>query len=65
MGSFVEAILDSLWQPGLNTPMRRAMDISFYALFVVLSILVFLTSGNVHVIALLCLSVGLFFSIRW
>lgn len=41
------------------------MNFSFYGLFLVLSILVFLTNYNPHVIALLTLAVGLWMSVNW
>ncbi|PWN38069.1 uncharacterized protein FA14DRAFT_159814 [Meira miltonrushii] len=63
--SFLESVFDSLWQPGLNTPMRRVMDMSFMGLFFVLFTLIFLTNFNIHVIALFCISIGLFLSIHW
>jgi hypothetical protein len=65
MTSIAQAVFDSLWQPGLNTPMRQAMDVCFYALFAVLCALLFLTNGNIHVIFLFLLSIALFFSIHW
>lgn len=65
MASLMQAAFDSLFQPGLNTPMRTAMDLSFYGLFIVLLGLAIVTGGNFHVIALLCIALGLFFSIHW
>lgn len=65
MASFTQALFDSLFQPGLNTPMRRAMDVCFYALFVVLSGLAYVTGGNIHVFALLTLALGLFLAVHW
>lgn len=41
------------------------MNYSFYALFVTLIGMIFLTNGNIHVCALFGLSVGLFLSIKW
>jgi hypothetical protein len=41
------------------------MNYSFYALFVTLIGMLFLTGGNIHVCALFGLSVGLFLSIKW
>ncbi|PWN45611.1 hypothetical protein IE81DRAFT_279195, partial [Ceraceosorus guamensis] len=55
----------SLFQPGLNTPMKKAMDLSFYGLFIVLGGLSLLTGGNVHVLALLGIAIALFCSINW
>jgi hypothetical protein len=63
--SFTQSLFDSLFQPGLNTPMRRAMDACFCALFVVLAGLAFVTGGNPHVFALLGLSIGLFLAVHW
>ena len=58
-------VVESIWTPGTNTGLIKAMNASFYALFATLLIMLFLTSGNGHVWALLGLSLGLFASIKW
>lgn len=63
--SMLADIIDSIFTPGTNSGLIRAMDMSFYALFVVLATMVVLTRGNGHVCALFALSVGLFASIKW
>ncbi|GAA5866357.1 hypothetical protein JCM3774_006630 [Rhodotorula dairenensis] len=63
--SMLADIVDSIFTPGTNSGLIRAMDMSFYALFVVLATMVVLTRGNGHVCALFALSVGLFVSIKW
>ncbi|KDN40032.1 Pkr1-domain-containing protein [Tilletiaria anomala UBC 951] len=63
--TFMDALFSSLFQPGLNPPLHNLMNFTFYALFVSLAALIFLTSGNVHVIALLTIAVGLWASVNW
>ncbi|KAI5481462.1 Pkr1p [Pseudohyphozyma bogoriensis] len=59
------SVIDSIFTPGTNTGLVQAMSYSFYALFVTLIGMLFLTGGNIHIWALLGLSVGLFASIKW
>ncbi|KAM0756028.1 hypothetical protein T439DRAFT_351757 [Meredithblackwellia eburnea MCA 4105] len=61
----LQDVLESIWTPGTNTGLIKAMNYSFYSLFIVLFGMVFLTNFNLHVCALLTLSVGLFFSLKW
>jgi hypothetical protein len=63
--SMLADIVDSIFTPGTNSGLIRAMDMSFYALFAVLVVMVVLTRGNGHICALFALSVGLFASIKW
>ncbi|GAA6004405.1 hypothetical protein JCM10207_000712 [Rhodosporidiobolus poonsookiae] len=58
-------VVSSVFTPGTNPGLVRAMNYSFYALFVTLAGMLALTGGSVHVLALLVLSVALFASIRW
>lgn len=58
-------VVMSVFEPGTNSGLIRAMNYSFYSLFVTLLLMVYGTKGNVHVCALLVLSVGLFLSIKW
>lgn len=63
--SLFQDIISSIFTPGTNTGLIQAMNYSFYALFVTLLGMLWLTSGNLHVCALLALSVGLFVSVKW
>ncbi|GAA5991172.1 hypothetical protein JCM5350_001936 [Sporobolomyces pararoseus] len=58
-------VISSIFTPGTNSGLIQAMSYSFYALFVTLFGMVLLTGGNLHVVALLVLSIGLFISIKW
>ena len=58
-------MVDSVFTPGTNAGLIKAMSYSFYALFATLATLVYATGGNVHVCLLLLLSVALFASIKW
>jgi len=58
-------VVDSIFTPGTNAGLIKAMSFSFYALFATLATLVYATEGNLHVCALLALSVALYGSIRW
>ncbi|EST09481.1 Endoplasmic reticulum, protein Pkr1 [Kalmanozyma brasiliensis GHG001] len=63
--SFWEGLFHSVFTPEYNTIPQRIMNFSFYGLFVVLFVLVFLTNYNPHVIALLTMAVGLWMSVNW
>ena len=63
--TFIDAIFASLFQPGLNAPLHNLMNYTFYALFLTLSVMIFLTSANIHVIALFGIALGLFASVNW
>ncbi|KAI9307579.1 hypothetical protein BJ944DRAFT_261667 [Cunninghamella echinulata] len=63
---FVTDIITSIMTPGYTaTGVIKLMFYAFYALFVTLLGMVFITGGNGHVIALLFLSICLFIAIRW
>ncbi|GAC93849.1 hypothetical protein PHSY_001414 [Pseudozyma hubeiensis SY62] len=62
---FWEALFSSIFTPEYNTVAQKIMNFSFYGLFLVLTILVFLTNYNPHVIALLTMAVGLWMSVNW
>lgn len=64
-GSFNNAILDSLFTPGLNNPTHKLMNRCFYALFVVLFLLIIASGGNIHVVFLSTVAVALFVTINW
>ncbi|SGY31463.1 BQ5605_C002g01232 [Microbotryum silenes-dioicae] len=63
--SMLQDVIASIFEPGTNSGLVQAMSYSFYALFVTLFGMVVLTGGNIHVVALLVLSLGLYASIRW
>ncbi|GAA5857062.1 hypothetical protein JCM8547_007938 [Rhodosporidiobolus lusitaniae] len=58
-------VVNSVFEPGTNAGLVRAMSYSFYALFVTLLGMAFLTGGNLHVVLLLATSIALFTSIKW
>ncbi|KAJ9479947.1 V-type ATPase assembly factor PKR1 [Pseudozyma hubeiensis] len=62
---FWEALFSSIFTPEYNTVAQKIMNFSFYGLFLVLTILVFLTNYNPHVIALLTMAIGLWMSVNW
>ncbi|GAA5896441.1 Pkr1p [Sporobolomyces salmoneus] len=64
-GGMLSDVVSSIFTPGTNSGLIQAMSYSFYALFVTLFGMVLLTGGNLHVVALLALSIGLFVSIKW
>ncbi|KAL0075064.1 hypothetical protein J3Q64DRAFT_1776513 [Phycomyces blakesleeanus] len=59
-------IIRSIMTPGYTAKgVIKLMFYAFYALFATLAAMVVITGGNGHVIALLLLSLCLFFTIRW
>jgi hypothetical protein len=58
-------VVNSVFEPGTNAGLIKAMSWSFYALFATLLGMVWLTGGNWHVVSLLGLSIALFLSIKW
>ncbi|RUP50607.1 hypothetical protein BC936DRAFT_138416 [Jimgerdemannia flammicorona] len=62
----VTDLVNSLLYPG-HTPsgVIRLLDFAFLALFATLVGMLVLTEGNLHVLAMLVLSVMLFVSIKW
>ncbi|KAK4057587.1 hypothetical protein OIO90_001232 [Microbotryomycetes sp. JL221] len=63
--SMLSDVIQSIFEPGTNQGLIKAMTLSFYSLFVTLFGLICLTKGNLHVVCLLLLSIGLFVSIKW
>ena len=53
--AWVESVLDSIFQEGVNSTTLEVMNYVFYALFAVLTTLFLCTSANLHVLALLLL----------
>ncbi|AXA48860.1 uncharacterized protein MRET_0089 [Malassezia restricta] len=63
--SWLEKVLDSIFQEGVNSATLNFMNYTFYALFAVLTTL-FLGSGlNLHVLALLLLAIALCLATNW
>lgn len=62
---FFPDLFNSIFSPAYNTVPQKIMNFSFYGLFFVLFVLIFLTNYNPHVIALLTLAVGLWMSVNW
>lgn len=63
--SWLEKVLDSIFQKGVNSATLSVMNYTFYALFAVLTTL-FLGSGlNLHVLALLILAIALCLATNW
>ncbi|KAJ9089110.1 hypothetical protein DSO57_1016207 [Entomophthora muscae] len=63
--SMFKDVIDSIFTPGVNSGLIRAMNISFIFLFVTLAAFAVITSFNIHVIALNFIAFGLFCSINW
>ncbi|CAD6886177.1 unnamed protein product [Tilletia laevis] len=65
MASFADKLVEGIMQPGATSSTVLMMNYSFFALFLSLGGLAFLTSGNIHVLFLLFVSIGLCGSINW
>lgn len=63
--SALEGVWESVFSESVNTPTHRVMNMAFYGLFFTLMALAIGSGGNVHVLALLGLSVCLFLSVNW
>ncbi|KAI9285693.1 ER protein Pkr1-domain-containing protein [Umbelopsis sp. AD052] len=62
----VNDIIESIMTPGYTpNSVIQLMYKAFYALFFTLFLLLIGTSGNLHVLALLIISICLFLSVRW
>jgi ER protein Pkr1 len=62
----VNDIIESIMTPGYTpNSVIQLMYKAFYALFFTLFLLLLGTSGNLHVLALLIISICLFLSVRW
>ncbi|KDQ64684.1 hypothetical protein JAAARDRAFT_167212 [Jaapia argillacea MUCL 33604] len=72
MSGAAETSLDSSFLSNILTPgsslhptFLLILDGAFAFLFVVLASLTFLTAGNVHLIALMCIELALWASVKW
>lgn len=61
----LERVFDNIFHEGVNSQTHNVMNWVFYGLFVTLVLLLIVTGGNIHVAALLLLSLALFLSINW
>ncbi|KAK0490548.1 hypothetical protein IW261DRAFT_20230 [Armillaria novae-zelandiae] len=62
-----ESFVSQILTPGssLHPTFLLILDLSFAVLLVVLVLLLFLTSGNVHIIALIGIELALWASVKW
>jgi len=58
-------VVSSIFTPGTNPGLLRAIDFTFYALFATLVLLLVVSDFNLHVVILLFLAVCLFVSLKW
>lgn len=71
MASHIEEVNESFFsnilKPGssLNPTFLAILDGAFICLFFVLVVLAYLTSGNLHIFALLVIELGLWASVKW
>lgn len=59
--------IGTILQPGssLNPVFLRILDGAFVALLLVFVMLAFVTSGNLHIFALMFIELGLWASVKW
>lgn len=65
MASLLDGVWESIANGGVTTPTHRLMNAAFYGLFATLFALLILSKGNIHVLALFVLAVGLFIAVNW
>jgi uncharacterized membrane protein len=67
MTSKKESFVEDILKPGssLNPTFLAILDAAFACLFVVFLVLAFLSSGNIHVFALLGIELCLWASVKW
>ncbi|KAJ3041916.1 hypothetical protein HDV00_008425 [Rhizophlyctis rosea] len=63
--NIVEEIWESIFTPGVNERVRSVINMCFVGLFLSLGSLAIATKGNIHVLALMGIAGGLFFSLQW
>jgi hypothetical protein len=61
----LNAVAESIFEPGVNSQLLKVVNITFICLILVGIGLIFLAGFNIHLIVLLVLSSGLLFSINW
>ena len=60
-----QAIAESIFEPGVNSQLLKAINITFVCLFVVVIFLLIALGLNIHLLVLLILSTGLLLSVNW
>lgn len=63
--SMFQAIAESIFEPGVNSQLLKAINITFVCLFVVVIFLLIALGLNIHLLVLLILSTGLLLSVNW
>ncbi|KAG0086648.1 hypothetical protein BGZ93_000004 [Podila epicladia] len=61
----VAGTVNSIFEKGVNPGLIKMMNLVFVALFLSLGFLIFVSGGNLHVIALTGIAVALFVSVQW
>jgi hypothetical protein len=67
VASGLESFFNNILTPGssLHTTFLAIVDGTFASLFVILALLAFLTSGNIHIFALMLIELSLWASVKW
>ncbi|KAL6930397.1 hypothetical protein ACO0R3_003515 [Hanseniaspora guilliermondii] len=60
-----EGVIDSIFQPGTNKGLLICTHVSFVALIITLSSLVYISKYNIHYINLLIISILLYITVNW
>lgn len=60
-----QAIVESIFEPGVNSQLLRAINIIFLCLVLVVIFLLAAYGFNIHLLVLLILTTGLLLSINW
>lgn len=60
-----QAVIQSIFEPGVNSGLLTAINVIFLCLVIVLVFLLISFGFNIHVLMLLILSTGLLLSINW
>ena len=60
-----QAVIQSIFEPGVNSELLTAINVIFVCLVIVLVFLLISFGFNIHVLMLLILSTGLLLSINW
>ncbi|KAJ7362054.1 hypothetical protein OS493_013143 [Desmophyllum pertusum] len=60
-----QAVIESIFEPGVNSQLLKATNITFVCLVVVIICMLIGFGFNIHLLVLLILSTGLLLSINW
>lgn len=60
-----QAIIESIFEPGVNSQLLKAVNITFVCLVAVVIVLLIAFGFNIHLVVLLILSIGLLLSVNW